>query len=523
MSDNHGTMQIPIQELLELGWQSDLSEGTLHFQEITDDSRKTNSDCIFFAFDGASFRGIDFLTQVAENKTPAVFADSRYRDELLTFIKKQENMAQGRPALFWGAPYRPLAIETMKKLFGGEKGKPRAIGVTGTNGKSTIAYGLYKAISQIENDENPKAASVGTLGVFIGDEARPGGLTTPSLTEIQYTLGLCRARSVEYCSLEASSHGLDQGRLDGVDWSYAIFTNLTPDHRDYHPEMESYFLSKRKLFEQILNRFRREPESVAGGLVNTEDPYGQRLYQWIKEEEPEFSLTGLGPAHDSTLDQMSFSLQGSQARFRHNGHTYDLKIPSIGKFNLWNHAAILAALLALGFSEESALGALRRLPPAPGRMEVFESNGRYAIVDYAHTPDALENVLHAVRELAPKKLHLVFGCGGDRDSQKRPAMGKIAEQNADSVILTNDNPRSEKPEAIIQAIGAGMSCQPDAIIYDRSEAIRAALEKLEPGEAAVIAGKGHEDYQILREGKIHFDDREEVRKVFGLQPRSSLQ
>lgn len=541
-------MEIKLQELIKLGWnlaaasQAQAQAQSLEFEEITEDSRKASPHTLFFAFDGAASRGIDYLEQVTQKGAAAVFADKKYEGELRQFYDAL--VASGRaphqiPLLLYhvegqGLPamgYRETALQTMKALFkagasktGDNKGgnQPKglqALGITGTNGKSTIALGLYNAIRNLGG----RAASIGTLGSFVGEERRDTGLTTPPLTEIHNTIGLCRRRGVEFLSIEASSHGLDQGRLDGVDWAWAIFTNLTPDHRDYHSTMENYYLSKRKLFEATLKRFDENREGVLGALVNTGDQYGLKLYNWVKGLNPEFPLFALAPSSShqaatstSEICNPAYSLGGSEAELLHRGERVRLAIPAIGAFNLWNYAAIYITLLELGFAQGEILETLGRLRAAPGRMEVFESRGRYAIVDYAHTPDALENVLRALRSLSPKRLHLVFGCGGDRDKEKRPAMGKIA-QGADVVVLTNDNPRSEDPAAIIEAIQGGMERKPEKVISDRREAIAETLAGLKEGEAALIAGKGHEDYQILADGRIDFDDREEVRRAFALE------
>jgi UDP-N-acetylmuramoyl-L-alanyl-D-glutamate--2,6-diaminopimelate ligase len=282
---------------------------------------------------------------------------------------------------------------------------------------------------------------------------------------------------------------------------------------DYHRNMDHYYQSKRTLFQELIQNFRENPNQKYGAIINVNDPFGRKLADWMREEEPSFPVWCFGGEKDEIeIVHCNLSLEGYQAKVRILKNEYLINSPVLGRFNAWNHTVILAALLFYGVSSEIALATLENITPVPGRMEVYRKQNKTAVVDYAHTPDALENALNSLKELNPHRLYVIFGCGGDRDREKRPLMGKIATQLADYVTITNDNPRTENPENIFQDICLGITSANFQVVSDRKEAIVKALKGLSDDDVLLIAGKGHEDYQILGSQKIHFSDAELVRE-----------
>ncbi|MBV8886298.1 MAG: UDP-N-acetylmuramoyl-L-alanyl-D-glutamate--2,6-diaminopimelate ligase, partial [Chroococcidiopsidaceae cyanobacterium CP_BM_RX_35] len=307
--------------------------------------------------------------------------------------------------------------------------------------------------------------------------------------------------------MEVSSHALAQGRVMGCLFTVAVFTNLTQDHLDFHSDMEEYFAAKALLFSsEYLN---------GRAVINADDPYGQRLIQQLSPQQV-WSYSILNPTADLWVDDLTYKTSGVTGRLHTPKGETAFRSPLVGQYNLANLLGAVGAVLQLGIELELIAEALPQFPGVPGRMERVQAGTTEqeisVIVDYAHTPDSLENLLRAARPFIPGKMICVFGCGGDRDRTKRPKMGQIAAQLADIVVVTSDNPRTEDPERILQDILAGI---PDTIkpitIRDRATAIFTAIEQAQPGDGILIAGKGHEDYQILGTEKIHFDDREQAR------------
>jgi UDP-N-acetylmuramoyl-L-alanyl-D-glutamate--2,6-diaminopimelate ligase len=375
-------------------------------------------------------------------------------------------------------------------------------GVTGTNGKTTIAF-MLDSIFRVEGDPS---GMIGTVECRVGDRKVPAGRTTPESVDIQRMLHEMAVAGVRRCAMEVTSIGIEGGRVEGVDFRVAVFTNLTHDHLDHHRTMESYYQAKARLFID-------PPPGAA--VINCDDPYGRRLLEQVRAPVITY---GMSRAADLTAEDVRFGRYGSEFVALGAGIKQRVRVGLSGRFNVSNSLAALAAAAAMGVGPEAAAAGIERLTSVPGRFEpVAEGQNFMVFVDYAHTPDGLENVLKAAGELGGRRVLAVFGCGGDRDRGKRPLMGRAAARHADVVYVTSDNPRSEDPERIIAEIAEGLREEPPSggyeIIADREQAIRAALAAAGDNDVVVIAGKGHETGQE-RNGKIApFDDREVAARI----------
>jgi UDP-N-acetylmuramoyl-L-alanyl-D-glutamate--2,6-diaminopimelate ligase len=380
------------------------------------------------------------------------------------------------------------------------------VGVTGTNGKTTTTH-LVKAI--LESDGS-SAGLIGTIEYRIGNERIPATHTTPESLELNQLLARMVGAGCRSAVLEVSSHALDQHRVDGIGFSAAVFTNLTQDHLDYHGTMDRYFEAKSILFRELPR------ESCA--IVNLDDPYGSRMCDLTKARTVTYAMTGNA---DIRLENMSLSLQGTTLTISHGGERTTVRSRLIGQFNVSNILAAFGTGVGLGIPAATIQKAIESVPPVRGRFEHITSpDGWIAIIDYAHTPDALEKALTAIREIfgagGNGKIISLFGCGGNRDKSKRPRMGRIASERSDVTIITSDNPRNEDPDEIIRETAAGVVPGKTLIIEaDRERAINRALEGAKRGDVILIAGKGHEEYQVDQNGKHHFNDREIVEQFLG--------
>ncbi len=385
-------------------------------------------------------------------------------------------------------------------FYGDPSAALRVAGVTGTNGKTTTTH----FIASILDAAGLPCGRIGTLGAQFGGAMWPLENTTPLAADLQATLAAMLERGARGVAMEVSSHALALGRVADVRFAVAVLTNVTRDHLDFHHTFEEYALAKRSLFE-------RTPKPI----FNLDDPLGRR---WAAEfgagscSTYGFGAEALVRAGDVTLDARGSSFVVDGARF-------ELRLP--GRFNVANALAALAVARALGVDEAASVRGLAAVDRVPGRMEHLGDGAIDVLVDYAHTPDALERVLQAVRETSRGRLLVVFGCGGDRDRGKRPEMGRVAAQSADQIFVTSDNPRSEDPRAIVDAIVAGIPAGRAATVeVDRAAAIKRAISEAHPGDVVVVAGKGHETYQILGARTIHFDDRDVVRAALAERARS---
>ena len=444
--------------------------------EISDlayDSRAVRPGTLFFCVPGFTSDGHDFAPRAVENGAVALVVE-RPLELGVPEVRVDSVRAAMAPAAaaFNGDPTSELDV----------------VGVTGTNGKTTTAF-LVRALLEAAGRQT---GLLGTVTSVVGGEERAVVRTTPEAIDLQRDFAEMRAGGDVACAMEVSSHALELRRADAIHWAVAIFTNLTQDHLDFHPTMEDYFTAKRRLFEA----------GPRAAVINVDDPYGRRL----AAELPEAITFGIGsPDAGLRATDVAFALTGST--FTVDG--LDLRTPLPGRFNVLNALGALAAARALGVADDVSAEALATAGRVPGRFEPVDAGQPFAVlVDYAHTPDSLENVLRAAREIARRRVIVVFGAGGDRDRGKRPLMGRAARALADLVVVTSDNPRSEDPEAIIAEIKAGTGNGPGVeTMVDRRAAIARAVAAAEEGDVVVIAGKGHEQGQEFEGGrKIPFDD-----------------
>lgn len=464
--------------------------------ELCNDSRLAKANMCFIAIKGYRFDGHDALeavygqgcrVMVVENISKAKTLLDQYKDVFVFEVSSTLEAMASIACNFYKQPSEHFSV----------------IGITGTNGKTSIAQLLGNAL-----EANGKMVGVlGTTGNRIGQQFYPTSNTTVESLKLQWLFKEMYKQSVDACIMEVSSHALSLHRVDGTTFEIAIFTNLTEDHLDFHKDMEDYYQAKKKLF--IMNR--------GACIINLDDPYGLRLYNELKPIKSKVYGYGLSEACDYRADEIQAWHDGSSFKF--TGPEIELSVdsPIPGKIYVYNVLAVLATLHQLGFDKTDLQLAIRTIKPVSGRLEVVPNTlDASIIVDYAHTPDALEKVLMVCREFTEGKLTVVFGCGGDRDRTKRPLMGNIAVNLADKVILTNDNPRTEKPRAILEDILRGITeeaSQKVMVIDDRREAIIVGVSQLSAKDTLLIAGKGHENYQIIGETKHHFDDREEAAKA----------
>jgi UDP-N-acetylmuramoyl-L-alanyl-D-glutamate--2,6-diaminopimelate ligase len=454
---------------------------------VTDDSRKVRPGALFVAVRGADRDGHGYLADAEKAGAAAAVVEDPTTTSLPSLVVKASRRAAAiAGAAAFGWPARDLQL----------------VGVTGTNGKTTTV-GILR---HLLDDRHARSASIGTLGVLIGSEGRPveGGssLTTPGPIELQQLLRTLVDDGVRRVAMEVSSHALDQHRVDGVEYDVAVFTNVTRDHLDYHGTMERYFGSKAKLLEYL------RPHGTV--VVNLDDPAWKRL----PGERQRVGFSERVPTAEVHAADIHFTPRGSRWNLTLGGEIHAVNLPLIGDFNVANALGAAAAAWALGLTGERIAERLSNAPQVPGRLELI-SETPAVLRDYAHTPDALERAIDALRPFTSGRLIVVFGCGGDRDKGKRPEMGAIVARKADIPIVTSDNPRTEDPEKILDDIEAGMGNVKHERIEDRRAAIARALDLAGEGDVVLLAGKGHETYQVRGTTKLPFDERTIVQELLG--------
>ena len=479
-------------------------ETDLEVREIISDSKRVSPGALFVALKGAKLDGRQFISEAIERGAVAVVLEGPIpridvkSDSPATFVR----VADSRQALSHLASY----------FFENPTAGIRLIGVTGTNGKTTTAFLIHSLLKHA-------GFSTGLLGTILydlGKRKMEATHTTPGLIDLQGFFSEMRSAGITHAVMEVSSHALDQGRVEGCRFDAAVFTNLTQDHLDYHGTLEGYFASKRKLFDQTDGK----------QLINIDDPWGRRL----QEELPSNRTWRYGIERKGDIYPLKIAsgLDGTRMTVQTPIGEMEIASSLAGRYNGYNLLAAVGVGVALGFSKSTISSGIASMKGVPGRFEKVDLGQDFTvIVDYAHTEDALDRLLQAVCDLSPRRVITVFGCGGDRDRGKRAKMGAVSARLSDKTILTSDNPRSEPPISIIQEIEAGFKTQkrttgsgnippssPDyEIVPNRQEAIRRAIGLAEAGDAVVIAGKGHENYQILGKERLPFDDREVARTV----------
>ncbi len=454
------------------------------------DSRKVKPGDLFVAVKGTHVDGHQFIAKAIELGASAVVCEilpETIPSGVVTVAIEQTQVNFGKMAsAFYNHPSANLKI----------------VGVTGTNGKTTIATLLYKTFSLL----GYKVGLISTIKYYVGNDEFPATHTTPDALQIQELMAKMVEAGCEYCFMEVSSHAIDQDRISGIEFNGGIFTNLTHDHLDYHLTFAEYLKAKKKFFDNL-------PES-AFALTNADDKNGMVMLQNTKALKQTYSLRTLANFHCKILekhfDGMLLSIDGQEVWTHFTG-----------VFNASNLLAVAGATLLLGVDRNQLLRILSELRPVSGRFEIIRSpEGKYAVVDYAHTPDAIQNVLFGISEIRTgnEQVITVVGAGGDRDKTKRPKMAAEAVKLSDKVILTSDNPRSEEPEQILADMEVGVEPHQKhkvLSIVNRKEAIKTACMLAKPGDIILVAGKGHEDYQEIKGVKYHFDDKEVINEIFG--------
>lgn len=485
-----------LDELIEhLDYKDLINFKNVEISGISYNSKTTKKGDIFICLTGEYTDGHEYASMAIENGAAALL------------VEKKVDVDKNVPQVMVSSTRHKIA-DIADRFYSNPSHGINLLGITGTNGKTTVTHLIQKIFEQ----NNQKCALIGTLGYKLSSngEYRDAKHTTPQAPELQATLRMIKdVEKIDNVVMEVSSHALEQNRVGGCSFNGAILTNLTQDHLDYHITMDNYFDAKSLLFKGL-----KEDDFA---VINADDAYAERFLNAVPEGVRKLTY-GVKNSADVMAKNIEFSLNGAEFTLVTKDGEFPVNLHMNGMFSVYNVLAAVTASNAMGIELNTALKALENVKGVAGRFEVVVKKP-LVIVDYAHTPDGLENVLNSAREITPKdgKLICLFGCGGDRDATKRPKMGAIAEKIADKIVITSDNPRSEDPQTIITDIIAGLkSTNPEKVTVEPDRGHAIALLKTIAGnnDVIVIAGKGHEDYQILKDRTIHFDDREEARKVF---------
>ena len=452
--------------------------------DLTSDSRKVRDGVIFVCIKGLKSDGHDYAASAAESGAAAIICERDLGLEKQLIVPSVRDAFAAMCENFMGHPLEKLQL----------------IGVTGTNGKTSATF----ITKQVLERSGHKCGLIGTIQNMIGDEALHTEFTTPDTYELHSLFARMAEAGCEYVVMEVSSHALEQGRVAGLHFAVACFTNLSEDHLDFHGTMEAYFGAKAKLFGM-----------TDCAIINIDDAWGNKLRIGDDVELVTYGIDN--DLADITARNVTFYADGVGFTLCAAGRELPVKVPTPGRFSAYNALSAAGCALAVGVAPEAVAEALNRSIGVKGRAEVFPTGRDFTIIlDYAHTPDGVENILSSMRAVSKGRLVALLGCGGDRDPYKRPLMGEAASRLADFVIVTSDNPRTEDPESIIKQILPGVEEHdtPYTVIVNRREAMKYAVEHAQPGDVIVMAGKGHEDYQIIGKVKIHFDEREVLREIF---------
>ena len=459
----------------------------LYTSELEFDSRHVNSNSIFCAYKGTSVDGRDFIESA---------------------IKKGAKFILWEKGINFNHNIPNFGVDNLKHYVGllasvkNNSHFKKVIGVTGTNGKTSIAHWISEAYTL----DGKKVGIIGTAGVGIYPDTTYNNATTPDPLTLQKLITDFSKKNIDVLAMEVSSHSLDQGRVNGIKYTTAIFTNLTLDHLDYHHDMESYYRAKRDLF--LWN-------DLTNAIINTDDEYGKKLFDELKVSSPKLHLVDYGIESGSLkASDIKSSLSGMEFYLNYNNQKVKCNVRVIGRFNIYNLLAVAGALMVDGYTLPEISVLLNKITPVCGRMDtVVVKDKPLVVVDFSHTPDSLKNALITLKKVEGiGRLYCVFGCGGNRDSSKRPLMGEIASEIADNVVVTSDNPRFEDPIEIIKQITSGIKRDNFEVIPDREKAIKHAISIAKAGDIILVAGKGHETYQEINGIKTPFSDFDVAKK-----------
>src|SRR5436189_489461 len=466
-------------------------------ESIAYDSRRVQRNGLFVALRGEKSDGHQFIEQAVEKGATVIVTEREVQSPRATcvVVENTRSAMADLSAVFFQQPARRLKLAA----------------VTGTNGKTTTTF----LIKHILEKAGLRCGLLGTVRYEIADRVLPAVRTTPESLDVYDLLGQMVNAGCKAAAMEVSSHALAQDRVRGLEWDVAVFTNLTQDHLDFHGTMENYFEAKARLFLELAGQ---KAKTKPTAVINLDDPYGAKLVDRLAKKIPIITY-GVGARADFRASNYHAEFAGTSYQLDARGKSYLVRVPLIGRFNVANSMAALATASSMGISLRDAILSLGRSPQVPGRLEAVPAKRQFQVfVDYAHTPDALLNVLKTARELSPRKLIVVFGCGRDRDKQKRPLMARVADENADFSIITSDNPRKEDPDAIIAEAEKGFRSDHYEKITDRAQAIARAIELAQPRDIILIAGKGHEAYQEFADHTIPFDDIQIARRALENHP-----
>jgi UDP-N-acetylmuramoyl-L-alanyl-D-glutamate--2,6-diaminopimelate ligase len=454
---------------------------------ISDNSKQISTDSAFIAVKGSKIDASKFIDEAVEGGAKVIICDSRSK------VKEKDGVIYVRVK-----DTRKALARLSCDFYKDPSVKLKVVGVTGTNGKTTITYLLEALLTKARLS----TAVLGTINYRYNNKVIPAKNTTPGPLQLQSMFARMFKEKVKYVVMEVSSHALDQERVLGISYHSALFTNLTQDHLDYHKNIRNYFLAKARLFKNI------SPKSFV--VLNNDDKYSRMLKKLTRAR---IITYGIDNNSDVMAKEIKFNVSFTEFKLAYLNKVIDFKMRLIGKHNIYNMLAVIAWGLKEGFDINIIKQALENFALIPGRLERIKSQKGFSVfVDYAHTDDALKNILISLRQLAPSRIFTLFGCGGERDKSKRPKMGRVVTELSDFSVITSDNPRSEKPKDIIRDILCGIEKNNYIVIQQRAAAIRKILSLAKKGDIVVLAGKGHEDYQILYNKTVHFSDREEVRK-----------
>lgn len=478
-------------------------------EAIAYDSREIHSpNTLFVAIPGASADGLTFVPNAVKNGATVVVhgqvdpAHRPHHSTQVTYIEVPDT--------------RRALAELSTKFYANPSRKLKLLGVTGTNGKTTTTY----LIKHICDQAGLACGLLGTVSYQLGNgESMASVRTTPESTDLQRFLSRVIEVRSKAVAMEVSSHAIASQRIRGLEFDTAVFTNLTQDHLDFHGRMSDYFQAKADLFTKHLPA---QKSKAGSAVVNFDDPYGSRLLDLLSMSLRTITY-GYNVRADFRASNVAMGQNGTTFQLDAQNRSFLVRVPLIGKFNIYNSLAAIAATAAVGIPIRTSVNALRDSPSIPGRLQAIpHAPGFQVFVDYAHSDDALQNVLKTLRELKPRRLIVVFGCGGNRDRAKRPLMAKAVEAHADFAFITSDNPRREDPLRIIDDVAAGFVGKRFEIVPDRRRAIEQAIEGAEPGDIVLIAGKGHETYQELADETIPFNDAEIAQEVINTAARRIL-